>query len=327
MIYKCQNCGGNVIYDPQQKKMHCPHCDGIDSESPVSAKGLTHCANCGAPIEIGPYTSAGKCAHCGSYIIFEERVEGQFTPHLILPFKVGRKETEQKLKKEFGKRIFAPSSFLSNASLQKMEGVYVPFFMYDYHADYVWRGRATKVRRWTSGDTEYTETKIFHIERDMDIDFAKIPVDASLAMEDRVMDLMEPYDYQALEQFQMKYMSGFFGEMYNLGSAELEPRARRKAENDSEDLMRKTLSGYSTITTEYRNLQLQNRATDYALLPVWAYTYEYKGEFYQFHVNGQTGKIIGKAPVSKAKMFGYSASVFGITLLGLQLLNMLMGVL
>ena len=327
MIYKCQNCGGNVIYDPQRRKMYCPHCDGIDSEAPVSSRGITQCANCGAPIQIGPYTSAGRCAHCGSYIIFEERVEGQFTPHLILPFKVSRKDAEDMLKKEFGKRIFAPSAFLSRASLEKMEGVYVPFFMYDYHADYDWAGRATKVRKWTSGDTEYTETKIFHVERDMDIDFSRIPVDASLAMEDRIMDLMEPYDYQALEQFQMKYMSGFYGEMYNMGSAELEPRARRKAENDSEDLMRQSLTGYTSLTPERRNLQIQNKATDYALLPVWVYTYEYGGEYYRFHVNGQTGKIIGKAPVSKAKIVGYSASVFGFVLAGCQLLNMILGVL
>lgn len=327
MIYKCQNCGGNVIYDPQHKKMYCPHCDGIDSENPVRGSGISQCANCGAPMDIGPYTSAGRCAHCGSYIIFEERVEGEFTPHLILPFKVSRKDAQQMLQKEFGKRIFAPSGFMSYAALEKMEGVYVPFFMYDYHADYMWAGRATKVRTWRSGNTEYTETKTFHIERDMDIDFSKIPVDASLAMEDAIMDLIEPYDYGALEQFQMKYMSGFCGEMYNLGSDELEPRARKKAQRDSEELMMQSISGYTTVTAEHKNLQLLNKATNYALLPVWVYTYRYKDEFYKFHVNGQTGKIIGKAPVSKGKAFAYSASVFGvITLIG-QLIRMMAEVL
>lgn len=327
MIYKCQNCGGNVIYDPQRGKMYCPHCDGIDSESPVNSSGITHCANCGAPIEIGPYTSAGRCAHCGSYIIFEERVGGEYTPHLILPFKVSRKDAEQALKKEFGKRIFAPAGFLSRASLEKMEGLYVPFFMYDYHADYIWSGRATRVRTWTSGDTEYTETKTFHIERDMDIDFSKIPVDASLAMDDATMDLMEPYDYRALEQFQMKYMSGFYGEMYNMGSNELEPRARAKAQSDSEELMMQSISGYTTVVPEHKNLQLQNQGTDYALLPVWVYTYRYGDDFYKFYVNGQTGKIIGKAPVSKAKACGYAASVFGFVTLILQLIRMMTEVL
>ncbi len=327
MIYKCHNCGGNVIYDPQRGKMYCPHCDGIDSEEPVRSEGITLCANCGAPIRIGPYTSAGRCAHCGSYIIFEERVEGQFTPHLILPFKIGRKDAEAALQREFGKRIFAPSGFMSHASLEKMEGIYVPFFLYDYHADYIWSGRATRVRTWISGDTEYTETKVFHIERDMDIDFSRIPVDASIAMDDATMDLLEPFNYQALEDFQMKYMSGFYGEMYNMGSDELEPRARRKAQNDSEELMMQTITGYSSVTPERKNLNLRNRKTDYALLPVWVYTYSYGGQTYRFHVNGQSGKMIGKAPVSKGRVAVYGASVFGFVLLAGQLIRMMMGVL
>lgn len=325
MIYKCHNCGGNVVYDPQRQKMYCPHCESLDSEEAVSERGLSSCANCGAPVQIGTYTSASRCAHCGSYLIFEERVEGQYTPHLILPFKVSHKQAEELLQKEFGKRVFMPVGFLSNASLSKMEGAYVPFFMYDFHADYDWTGRGTKVRSWVSGNTEYTETKTFRVERSMEIDFTKIPVDASIAMDDQTMDLMEPYDYAALERFQMKYMSGFFSEMYNMGSEQLEPRARQKAHNDSEDLMRQSLAGYNSTMPEYRNLQLTKRGTNYALLPVWVYTYHYGGKQYNFHINGQTGKIIGKAPISKKKAFWYSASVFGFVMLAGGLINLLIG--
>lgn len=327
MIFKCRNCGGNVIYDPQRKKMYCPHCDGLDSEEPVPGGSITQCPNCGAPIQTGPFTSADKCAHCGSFLIFEERVTGQFTPHLILPFKVSRQEAEAKLKNEFGKKVLTPSSFLSKASLTKLEGMYVPFFMYDYHVNYHWAGRGKKVRVWTKGDKEYTETSIFRIIRDMDIDFSKIPVDASNGMEDGAMDLLEPYDYKALENFQMKYMSGFTGEMYNRGADQLEPRAHRKAERDSEDLMMQSITGYSSVIPEQRNMQVHQTATDYALLPVWVYDYEYQGKRYLFHVNGQTGKMIGAAPISKAKAFGYSASVFGYVLIIGQLIRMIAEVL
>ena len=34
----------------------------------------------------------------------------------------------------------------------------MPFWLYDYQADYDYAGEGIKVRRWTSGDTEYTET-------------------------------------------------------------------------------------------------------------------------------------------------------------------------
>lgn len=72
-------------------------------------------------------------------------------------------------------------------------------------------GTGTRVRVWVSGDTEFTETSYFQVSRDMDVDFEKLPVDASLAMEDNVMDLMEPYGYEALENFRPEYMSGFLG--------------------------------------------------------------------------------------------------------------------
>ena len=327
MIYKCHNCGGNVVYDPQRKKMYCAHCEGTDSEEPVSGGGAAQCASCGAPLQIKPFQSAGKCEHCGCYQIFEERVSGQFTPHLILPFVVSRQEAEQKLNTEFSWRTFAPASFLSRATLQKMEGMYVPFFMYDYHVHYDWSGKGTKVRAWTSGDTEYTETSYYHINRSMEVDFTRIPVDASNQMDDKKMDLVEPYDYWALEQFQMKYMSGFFGEMYNQGSEQLEPRAHKKAERDSEELMMQSIVGYSTLANEYRNMNVNQKTVDYALMPVWVYEYAYRGETYTFYVNGQTGKVIGEMPVSKPKMIGYSASVFGFMMVIGQLVRMIMEVL
>ena len=323
MIYKCHNCGGNVIYDPQRKRMYCAHCEGIDSEEPVSGGGVAQCANCGAPLTVGTFQSAGRCEHCGCYQIFEERVSGQYTPHLILPFAVSRQEAERKLKEEFGGRKFAPSSFLSQATLQKMEGMYVPFFMYDYHVHYDWSGKGTKVRVWTSGNTEYTETSYYHINRSMDADFARVPVDASNVMDDAKMDLVEPYDYRALENFQMKFMSGFVGEMYNQGADQLEPRAHRKAESDTEALMRQTISGYSSVTPEQRNMFVNQKAVDYALMPVWVYEYAYRGKTYTYYVNGQTGKIVGKAPILKTKAIGYTASVFCyVTLMG-QIIRML----
>lgn len=326
MIYKCRNCGGNVIYSPQHKRMYCAHCEGIDSEEPASGGGVTQCVNCGAPLTVRNFQSAGKCEHCGCYQIFEERVSGQFTPHLILPFTISRQEAERKLTTEFGGRTFAPSSFLSRATIQKMEGMYVPFFMYDYHVNYDWSGRGTKVRKWRSGDTEYTETSHYYINRSMEADFARIPVDASNMMDDKRMDLIEPYDYFALEAFQMKYMSGFFGEMYNQGSDQLEPRAHRKVERDSEELMQQSITGYSSVKPEHRNLYVNQKAVDYALMPVWVYDYTYRDQNYTFYVNGQTGKVVGETPISKAKMVGYTASVCGLTMLIGQIIRMILAI-
>ncbi len=309
MIYKCRNCGGNTIYEPSRKRMFCPHCESLDSENIVREGSLTQCGNCGAPISPGQYESAGRCSHCGSYLIHDERIGGVYEPHLILPFQLNKEMAVQRLNQEFRKKTFMPAGFLSRKSLEKMQGIYVPFWLYDYQTHYDFEGEGTRVRVWTQGDTEYTETSYYHIIRQMEADFDKVPVDASFMMDDGEMDLMEPYTYKELEDFNPKYMSGFEGEVYNQSAPELEGRAQGKVRDASESLMRRSLGGYNSIRPGRRNLNLHRNGICFALMPVWMYLYQYEGKTWRFHVNGQTGKVTGKTPVSKGKVVAYSLTV------------------
>ncbi|MCH5253287.1 MAG: hypothetical protein J1F41_00060 [Lachnospiraceae bacterium] len=327
MIFKCKNCGGNIVYEPNRKKMYCPHCESLDSENVIKEGSLTQCGNCGAPISVGQYTSADRCTHCGSHIVFDERVEGIYEPHLILPFKVDKEKAVEALNKEFSKRVFTPSGFLSQKSLEQMRGIYVPFWLYDYQAHYHFQGEGTKVRSWRSGNTEYVETSYYEVIRQMEAGFERVPVDASFVMDDGEMDLMEPYTYQELEEFQPKYMSGFYGEMYNQGAPELEGRAQVKVQKASEELMQQSLTGYNSVRPIRKDLNLDRNGINYALMPVWMYEYRYRGEVYRFHVNGQTGKVVGKTPVSRLKvlLYGLSAmiSVSVMTSLAIAILEVL----
>ncbi len=321
MIYKCRNCGGNVVYDPDRKEMHCPYCDGTDTQDKRPGGGRETCANCGAPIEAGDYRSAVKCEYCGHYTIFDERVEGVYEPRLILPFKIGKNTAVKRLENEFSRRIFAPVTFLAQATVEKMEGNYVPFWLYDMKAYCHYAGTGTRVRVWVSGDTEFTETSYFQVSRDMDVDFEKLPVDASLAMEDNVMDLMEPYGYEALENFRPEYMSGFLGEIYNQDAETLEKRARDKAGRDASVMLHNTLNGYTTLIPQQENISLNSIQSSYALLPVWWYRYSFEGKNYDCFVNGQTGKVVGKAPLSVRRIFAYGGTFFACMSLILLLLK------
>lgn len=310
MLFKCKNCGGNVVYAPEKGRMYCPHCESEESQEQVQGGSVTNCVNCGAPIETGSFTSACRCAHCGSYLIFDERIEGVYEPRLILPFRVSKDAAVEAMNKEFKRRALTPSDFLSAKSLEKMEGIYVPFWLYDYQTDYFFAGEGTKVRRWTSGNTEYVETSYYEVVRRMNVDFDKIPVDASYVMEDGTMDLMEPYAYQEMAPFEPKFMSGFYGEVYNQNAQELEGRAQQKARAAADEMMQGSLNMYGSVKTFQRECRLMPDGVNYALMPVWQYLYQYKGVTYSYHVNGQTGKVIGITPVSKAKVLSYGASVF-----------------
>lgn len=330
MIFKCKNCGGNSVYSPEHLKMYCPFCESLESEEKkTTGQSLTTCINCGGEVMVNDFTSASQCPFCDSYIIFDERVTGEYEPHLILPFKLGKETTKKLLRDKFKSCVFAPGDFLSDVKLNSMQGMYVPFWMYDYHAHSHYDGEGTKVRTWRSGDREYKETSVYHIVRDMEVDFNKMPVDASEAMPDALMDLMEPYDYAALENFREEYMSGFFAERYNVDDVASEPRAMGKAKQDAENLLRQSISGYNLGLSASTNshVDLKKQQTNYALLPVWIYNYKYKGQDYRFHVNGQTGKIIGKVPVSVKKVWGYGATVFASVFAILMMVRQLLMVL
>lgn len=313
MIFQCKNCGGNVVYSPEKKKMFCPYCESEESEQRKDSQGdITVCPNCGGEVPVKEYTSAARCPYCDNYIIFNERVEGQYTPKLILPFQHGKEKVKQLMRDKFKGCTFAPTDFLSEVRLNTMEGDYVPFWLYDYDVDCQYQGEGRKVRVWQSGDTEYTETSIFDIYRDMDISFDKIPADASKAMPDEIMDLMEPYDYKQLEAFKPEYMSGFLGERYNFTADETENRAESRMRKDAETFLKRTVSGYASVTDRNKNIHVKDKKNTYALLPVWVYTYKYKDKEYPFYINGQTAKIVGKVPVSRAKVLTYGVTLWAV---------------
>lgn len=316
-----------MVYDPSQRKMHCPYCDGIDTHAREEGKGMEVCLNCGASIDAGDYRSAVKCEYCGNYNIFEKRVEEEYKPRFILPFRIGKKEAVDKIAKSCGARLFMPESFLSEASVKEMEGSYVPFWLYDMTADVSFRGTGTRVRVWRAGNTEYTETSWYQICREMEVDFQKLPVDASWQMDDGVMDLMEPYQYQELMDFEPEYMSGFLAEVYNQTAQELSPRAEQKAGKNAKVFLRESMNQYTTLMPQQEEILMKNRRESFALLPVWWYRYRYREKDYDFFVNGQTGKVIGKAPISMPRVFAYSGMFFGCMTAILLLIRELLEVL
>lgn len=126
--------------------------------------------------------------------------------------------------------------------------------------------------------------------------------------------------------FEPKYMSGFLGEIYSVSKETLEPRAKQKARNDAGALMRSSIIGYDSVMPEMDDCQCMTKAENYALLPVWNYIYRFKGKDYFFRLNGQTGKLVGKAPISIGKMTGYAATLFGCIVAIGALINGILGV-
>lgn len=310
MIYRCKNCGGNVLYDPASKQMKCPSCDSIESQEIVPSQEPMACPNCNSPIEYRNFGSAARCGACGTWVLNDVMVSPPHKINVSIPFKITKYQAEDKLKNEFGQKLFLPADFLSAKTLEQLKGLYIPFWMYDYDTTVDYTGVGTRTRHWTSGDYRYTETSFFNIRRSMDIMYRGIPADASIAMPDETMDLVEPYNYNDLVEHDNKYLSGFEAEACNMPAAEIEDRAIAKANEDSRGWIRSDLTQYDSLTMEHYNYNNRPVGERSALLPIWNYEYRYNGKNYTFYVNGQTGKCVGTSPISKKRAFALSGILF-----------------
>ena len=79
------------------------------------------------------------------------------------------------------------------------------------------------------------------------------------------------------------------------------------------------------IPGDHRNVHVNPLFTDLradpALLPVWINAYQFRGETYRFLVNGQTGEVIGTAPISYVKVFLVALAIVAVALLILALVT------
>lgn len=344
--YKCPSCGAPIEFDGQAGKLVCQYCDtevdvftmnrehdlykeDIVDETPVEKEYSDFdgykCQNCGAEIMTDEYTSATFCSFCGSPAMIKGRLEGALKPKMVIPFKIKKEGAVEAYRKWAGKGAFTPSGFRKQSTIEKITGIYVPFWLYDYSADAHMQAHCTKKRSNRSGDTIYEHTDHFNVGRHVAAEFDKIPADASEKMDDRTMDLLEPYNYGELTEFQMPYLSGYQSEKFTYDSAELAPRAEARVKAYIYDEARMTISGYSNVNVTSSNVSMRRKNAMYTLMPVWILNYGYNGKMYTFAMNGQTGKVVGKLPKSVGKIAAWFGGIFAGTFAILMVLGGLFG--
>jgi DNA-directed RNA polymerase subunit RPC12/RpoP len=305
-----------MTFDPEQRLLVCSHCQTTKNVNEFKDEELKSegnkeefagvisykCPSCGAELVTDSYTAATTCAYCGSPNIIEERLSNNFKPNSIIPFEYNREYTLKEIKKWCHNGLFTPSDFLNKRNLDTLTGIYVPFWLYDVFTNTSMYADCKTVRVATTGDSTVTTTSKYYVRRNMDANFSRIPADASIKMEDELMDKLEPFNYYGLVDFDMSYMSGYMAEKYNYTSRELESRTKTKVERYAYDLTRDTIFGYDSVEVRECYVDSNIQAAEYAMLPAWIYNYTYKNQEYLFAMNGQTGKVAGKPPISKQKV-------------------------
>ena len=126
------------------------------------------------------------------------------------------------------------------------------------------------------------------------------------------MESIEPFNFSDAVDFQTAYLAGYLADKYDVTMEQSIGRANQRLKTSCEDTLRDTVNGFATVTTKQSNVQTSNGVAKYALYPVWILNTIYKGERLTFGLNGQTGKIVGNIPVSKAKLAALFAGVSAV---------------
>ena len=123
----------------------------------------------------------------------------------------------------------------------------------------------------------------------------------------------------------MPYLAGFIAEKYDYTDEDLLPRIKNRVYSYVDAYLRSTISGYSSVHINRKDINIIKRNADYTLMPVWMVCYDYRQTEHIFLMNGQTGKIIGKPPLSKAKIAMWFAGISTGSFIIMQLITRLLG--
>lgn len=349
--YKCPHCDAPLSFQPGNEKVTCEYCGteleisavedlfqkkqemaakaqaakeakwdteaagGEWSEDEAAAMRTFTCSSCGAEIVADENTMATECCYCGNPTMLPQRFTGMLRPDYVIPFKKTKEEAVAALTAfAKGKRLL-PDSFIRDRRFEKIQGMYVPFWLFS--ADVYAEGRfeCTKVRTYSSGSDDVTETSHYRCACAAQAGFHNVPADGSVKMNDTYMEAVEPFDYSEMVPFSMAYMAGYLADKYDVDAEASMSRADARIETTMIAAMRGELSGdYASVDLEESRMEKANGVVAYALAPVWILSTRYRDKIYTFMMNGQTGKFIGTLPSDEGKQRKYMAIAFAAIL-------------
>lgn len=327
---QCPSCSAPLHFDAKLGKMKCDYCDSVfdvnelknvdnvtvmeSTEENKSEENYVkyNCPDCGAEIIADETTSATFCLYCGNTAILKNKLSGKFAPDKIIPFKTEKEDAINAFKGLCKGRIFMPKFFNSEKNIEKITGLYIPFWLYEVDVDGSIDATGIKVTSWSNGNTHYTKQDFYDINRTGNMNFKRIPVDGSTRFANDIMNTLEPFYFHYLVDYNHAYLSGYLAENYDVSFEEAFKDAEARSLETTKNVMLNDMGNYATKTIKSNSLKSEMKSYEYALLPVWMLNVKYKDKYYLFAMNGQTGEFVGDVPIDKKKVVWFSIALFVI---------------
>jgi len=294
-----------------------------DDESTGHDLVLYKCPHCGAEMITSKETAATTCVYCNRAITLEGNLKGDFRPQYVVPFKMQREDVEEAYLNLCNSSILTPREFRSKKMIEKIKGMYVPFWLYTFDGDIDLQVYGEKDRIYWRGNDQVTETSMYRVKVEGEGAFSRVPADALTSLDDAIMDTIEPFDYSDIKPFNAAYLAGFYTQRWDRTAEDNEDRAMQRAAKTITEAAIDAAGHFDRVTVEEQEIDFSNATVVQAMMPVWLLYAEYKGKQYTFGMNGQTGKIIGALPKDPGRIVKILVGTF----VGSQLVMMLLRVL
>ena len=357
--FKCPSCGGVMVFDPQGQSLICEYCKNIinldDSSQHPTAYGFENdnelepqvwgershavkCKNCGAETVFDAYVVADRCPFCGNSNIQEEVITTGIMPEGLIPFKISSEAAIGLYKKWLRGKWLAPSKLRKSVNSQKVQltGMYVPCWSFDADTSSFYSAMAGEYYYVTVHRTEMRNGKpvrVAHQERrtrwypvsgQYFEDFRNYIVDSSVHIDDNMYSRIQPYNMQELTGYKSEYLSGFKAERY---SVDLKT-GWETAKGRLSDIISSGIVAQINAD-EVRDLRFKtaynHKKYKHILLPLWFSSFKYKEKIYGYMINGQTGRVNGKSPLSPWKVTALVVGIAALAALGYFLINLYTG--
>jgi len=323
-VFKCPNCGGKSVFSPENQKLKCLYCDtlfDIEGAEKVNENNIDEllskgsvwketevyqCNNCGAKQIIPKQGISMHCSFCGTTNIVKTSEMSGLKPQGVVTFKIEKENASIIALKWIKRKWYAPKKFKSSANPENINGIFNPAFTFDSSTFSTYNGvlgkNHTTFRNVNGKTIAHTELRTFPIKGEHKSKFDDVLVQASESIPYGTLAKVEPFATNDAIKYKEAYLSGYVASTYskdgNFAWLEGQNIINRKVELQ-------ILSKYSYDVKVSFNLHTNFFETTYKyiLVPIYVGHYTYNQKLYNFFINGSNGKITGKYPISKWKVF------------------------
>ena len=327
---KCPDCGGTMDFDPKTGGLSCPYCgrmeeigvpeekkaaEELDFESAEetgncnwgTAKKVVICKSCGAESVYDALEIASECPYCGSNQVMEESGKDTLAPGGVCPFRIDKKDASARFKKWIKNKWFCPKDAKESVKPDSFHGVYLPAWTFDAQtvSSYTAKYGINRTVKSRDGKSSRVVTDWYHTRGTYRHDFNDQVVYGSERYDQGILNEILPFQTEENVEYKPEYVAGFAAERYSVGLKDawlkakvmLSNHLKRSVESKIRREHHADQVSHLQMNTTYSQITYK-----YLLLPVWISSFTYKEKTNQFMVNGQTGQVGGRSPISWIKV-------------------------